>query len=678
MKRLSKEGYFRKPLRCPPGRKTGFTFIEILIVITLILLVFCLTSPKLIRNFEHQTNARAAAMRLTEDLRYLRQRAISANIPTALVIPNENLTKGHCRGYITREGLAAYKKPNIVSFENLYRDISIFVGHWDIASSQLQDSALMPSSGPINAFSNNSGFSVDLWKGSKDYTFIFTPEGKVITNENMPHFDNAYHIVLGEYFACQPAALLPGATFNESSVLTSCYKLSSVWRPVYTVTITPAGEISFSEGVTALIQSAYSTSQPSSPGNGSGITGSITDLPGPRISKVIIYPEINRLMFPDSTGIDATVTPDGLLNIDVEGVDDDVDPLTLKMIAEGGTISHSGSVPMKYNPSGGVFHGELAWRPPQGAAVGTKYKLDISIKGEINTATTSKRVQIIERGKIAYYVSNNGFIDLRMANSDGTRLINFPKIAADSFIGPSPFLGFCGAPALSPDGTKIAFVSTKSGYPDIWVMNSDGCGLMNLTNSSVRESSPSWSPDGTKIAFHGEELSGTGWSTIYTMNADGSGRESLATGFWPHWSPDGNNIAFFRYVGPPREYELFLVCVDKSSGFYRNERNISNDWAFDCRYPRWSPGGSRIVFYSRDSNGQNDIYVMNPDGSNKIGLTNDPADDWDPCWSPDGAKIIFLSSRGGSTQPYIMDSNGQNQRKFFDVQGGFGSCSWSR
>jgi TolB protein len=110
-------------------------------------------------------------------------------------------------------------------------------------------------------------------------------------------------------------------------------------------------------------------------------------------------------------------------------------------------------------------------------------------------------------------------------NADGsgvTRLTNNPGLAA----------GVPDAPAWSPDGTRIAFVGVPSGRrPDIYVMNADGSGLRNLTNTAAQDYSPAWSPDGTRIAYEYGGSTDRGLQTlgdIYVMNADGSGVVRLA------------------------------------------------------------------------------------------------------------------------------------------------------
>ena len=83
-------------------------------------------------------------------------------------------------------------------------------------------------------------------------------------------------------------------------------------------------------------------------------------------------------------------------------------------------------------------------------------------------------------------------------------------------------------PAWSPDGSTIAFQSDRSGNRQVWTMNTNGTGLVNLTNRSTGDdNSPAWSPDGTKLAFASDR---SGKWDIWTMNANGSGLSNITQG----------------------------------------------------------------------------------------------------------------------------------------------------
>src|SRR5680860_468992 len=92
---------------------------------------------------------------------------------------------------------------------------------------------------------------------------------------------------------------------------------------------------------------------------------------------------------------------------------------------------------------------------------------------------------------------------------------------------------------------KIAFVSTRDGNDEIYLMTADGGNQMRLTNNSTVDKDPAWSPDGTKIAFTSNR---DGNNEIYVMNADGSNQIRLtnntASETFPSWSPNSQKILF--------------------------------------------------------------------------------------------------------------------------------------
>ena len=81
-------------------------------------------------------------------------------------------------------------------------------------------------------------------------------------------------------------------------------------------------------------------------------------------------------------------------------------------------------------------------------------------------------------------------------------------------------------PMYSPDGLKIAFISTHDGDPEIFVMNANGTGLRKLTDNTAVDAAPSWSPDGGKIVFTSDR---SGSFELYSMNADGSQQQMIPT-----------------------------------------------------------------------------------------------------------------------------------------------------
>ena len=190
-------------------------------------------------------------------------------------------------------------------------------------------------------------------------------------------------------------------------------------------------------------------------------------------------------------------------------------------------------------------------------------------------------------------------------------------------------------PAWSPDGTKIAFLyfSKNDSATGIAVMNAtDGSEIVRLTKEFCHPTGctipghPTWSPDETKIAFNTPR---DGNSEIYIMNADGSGQinftnsPSSAEGH-PTWSPDGSKIAFVSNRSGNRQ--IFVMNTDGGKITQLTD-NTAND--FD---PVWSPDGTKIAF-TTDRDGNYEVYVMNANGSEQVNLTNHLRQDRYPAWS---------------------------------------------
>jgi Tol biopolymer transport system component len=197
---------------------------------------------------------------------------------------------------------------------------------------------------------------------------------------------------------------------------------------------------------------------------------------------------------------------------------------------------------------------------------------------------------------------------------------------------------------------KIAF--TRSG--GIYVMNSDGSGVTQL--SLAGDTEPTWSPDGRQLAFSRNQRD------VFKMLQNGSGQTQLtfvdafATGLGS-WSPDGAKIAFYSpFEGGAGNEEIYVMNAD-GTAVTRLTNLAGND-----RDPKWSPDGTKIMF-EQGAFAATEIYVMNSDGTNLVNLTNNPAVERTPDWSPDGTKIAFASNRDGNHEIYVMNANGSGQTR---------------
>jgi Tol biopolymer transport system component len=176
------------------------------------------------------------------------------------------------------------------------------------------------------------------------------------------------------------------------------------------------------------------------------------------------------------------------------------------------------------------------------------------------------------------------------------------------------------SPAWSPDGTKIAFHSTREGNSHIYFVSPSGGAATRLTvndASLLAETSPTWSPDSTRVAFVGITEEG---SDIYTATLDGTVTRVTYSEILknsPAWSPDGAHIAFdtfnhIRVVNAGGGGETVITSAGDSN-----------------TTPAWSPDGTKIAFNRetifRDADEivtgrEESIYLMNADGSGVLKL----------------------------------------------------------
>lgn len=242
-------------------------------------------------------------------------------------------------------------------------------------------------------------------------------------------------------------------------------------------------------------------------------------------------------------------------------------------------------------------------------------------------------------GRIAFVSRRDGGYEIYVMNSDGTGLTNLTRNEASDY-----------SPDWSPNGKQIVFVSDRGGNDDIYTMNSDGTRLTRLTYSGYN-TTPSWSPNGKQIAFSSYR---DGNYEIYVMNSDGTGLTNLtkneASDDSPDWSSNGKQIVF--YSDRDGDYDIYVMNADGSG-----VTQLTYD--FHASDPAWSSNDNRIAFVGRPIDDENyDIYVMNADGSGITRLTNFQGYDFSPSWSRDSKQIAFSSEREGFSDIYIMNADG--------------------
>jgi Tol biopolymer transport system component len=238
-----------------------------------------------------------------------------------------------------------------------------------------------------------------------------------------------------------------------------------------------------------------------------------------------------------------------------------------------------------------------------------------------------------------------------------------------------------GWPVWSPDGSKIAFDSSRAdpdphdsnAVNDIFVMNASGTDVRKLTDSVGASADAAWSPDESLIAFDADRGDHRAKQGIYLVAAGGGQIRRVTTlpandanDQAPRFSPDGKRLVFTRYrgTGSAEKAALFTVRLD---GTQLRQLTTFSIHAGDAD---WSPDGSRIVFEAYPNPAAyGDVYVVEASGGRPVDLTRNPvgrAGSADPVWSPDGRTILFLDNRRvngvGRTGLATMNPDGSARR----------------
>jgi TolB protein len=265
-------------------------------------------------------------------------------------------------------------------------------------------------------------------------------------------------------------------------------------------------------------------------------------------------------------------------------------------------------------------------------------------------------------------------------------------------------------------GRLIAFSGCNGDSKDVYVIHADGTGLRRLTETGLINEHPAWSPDGAWLVFDSYQ-SFTGTHSLSLLRFRGSSTRTLVSvpapggNAYPAWSPGGRLIAFS--VNSAVVSGAFspggIYLVDRDGKNLRKIAGTSKDdhspaWspdgttlAFDHGQggielirlsgkgrrqltdkdgdysPAWSPDGRQIAFSRRDEHDNDNIWVMNADGSGQHQLTGanaksvagpaggfQPGHAIEPAWSPNGRQIAFAVFPSPTGQLYVMDADGSH------------------
>jgi hypothetical protein len=299
-------------------------------------------------------------------------------------------------------------------------------------------------------------------------------------------------------------------------------------------------------------------------------------------------------------------------------------------------------------------------------------------------------------GKVVFQTSSGG--DIMVIDPDGTGLQRLTQ-GID--------------PALSPDGSTVAFTRWTGDDGALWLIDVDGGNERPLLGETKQAKHAAWSPDGLQIVINfqhegrldpkpacqnlielGDRQPDIPWNVDFD-SVNVKFIDNVPYLCWtlppdPHWGLRVVDTASGEYEDVPSDTYAFgpewdpanawRVVSSGHNGLVQLDVNRSEQWALsdrrEDRTPVFSPDG-RYIVVAFNNNGHYDIHRLNSDGSGRVALTktplwvtaepgvNKPWNNVSPAWSPDGSQIAFLADRGGRWEIWVMSADGSSQRPMF-------------
>lgn len=266
----------------------------------------------------------------------------------------------------------------------------------------------------------------------------------------------------------------------------------------------------------------------------------------------------------------------------------------------------------------------------------------------------------IASSKIAFVSDKNGFKEVYTTDilGNGTKQITRHKNLVVS-------------PRFLPGGRYLTYTSYHSGNPNLYITDLNQSKTTRpISRRKGMNLAPAWSPDGKEMIL---TLSKDGNPDLFMCNRKGKIIKQLTRrsgiNVSPSWSPDGKQIAFVSdRSGRPQIYTMQLDSGKVQRITFKGHENAE---------PSWSPNGDLIAYSSLINNSYQIFTISARPTNNPRQITTGAGHHESPSWSPDGKQILFSYRSGRSQKIYAILKNGNHMRQLFDIKGNQTYPQWT-
>lgn len=258
----------------------------------------------------------------------------------------------------------------------------------------------------------------------------------------------------------------------------------------------------------------------------------------------------------------------------------------------------------------------------------------------------------IASSKIAFVSDKNGFKEIYLTDILGSKIRQITR-----------HKNLVVSPRFLPGGRYLTYTSYHSGNQNLYITDLNQSRTTRpISRRRGMNLAPAWAPDGKKMIL---TLSKNGNPDLFLLDRKGKIIKQLTRrsgiNVSPSWSPDGENVAFVSdRSGRPQIYIMNLKTLKVQRLTFKGRENAE---------PSWSPDG-RLITYSSLVDGSYQIFTMSPKtGASPKQITNGAGQHESPSWSPDSKQILFSLRRGQNQKIYAVLKNGSFLRQLFDAKG---------